>query len=93
MLHRTPEEWARIEARGIDRERLDAFTDEDIAQQAREDGMPIGEDDDVDPAAIRRYRTPLIVRLTRERMNLSQVKFAQPFGVRFGTVRSVGPCR
>jgi hypothetical protein len=48
MLHRTPEEWARIEARGIDRERLDAFTDEDIEQQAREDDMPIGEDDDVD---------------------------------------------
>jgi DNA-binding transcriptional regulator YiaG len=57
------------------------------------DGMPIGEDENVDPAAIRRYRTPLIVRLTRERMNLSQVEFAQPFGVRFGTVRSVGPCR
>jgi DNA-binding transcriptional regulator YiaG len=55
--------------------------------------MPIGEDENVDPAAIRRYRTPLIVRLTRERMNLSQVEFAQPFGVRFGTVRSVGPCR
>ena len=51
MLHRTTEEWARIEARGIDRERLDAFTDEDIEQQAREDGMPIGEDDDVDANA------------------------------------------
>jgi putative transcriptional regulator len=88
MLHRTPEEWARIEARGIDRERLDAFTDEDIEQQAREDGMPIGEDDDVDPAAIRRYRTPRSVRLARERMNLSQVEFAQRFGIRLDTVRS-----
>jgi hypothetical protein len=48
MPHRTPEEWARIEADGIDRERLNAFTDEDIAQQAREDGMPIGEDEIVD---------------------------------------------
>jgi putative transcriptional regulator len=88
MLHRTPEEWARIEARGIDRERLDAFTDEDIEQQAREDGMPIGEDDDVDPAAIRRYRTPRSVRLARERMNLSQLEFAQRFGIRLDTVRS-----
>ena len=88
MLHRTPEEWARIEARGIDRERLDAFTDEDIEQQAREDDMPIGEDDDVDPAAIRRYRTPRSVRLARERMNLSQLEFAQRFGIRLDTVRS-----
>jgi DNA-binding transcriptional regulator YiaG len=50
--------------------------------------MPIGEDDDVDPASNRRYRTPRSVRLARERMNLSLVEFAQRFGIRFDTVRS-----
>ena len=88
MVHGTPEEWARVEAEGVDRERFNALTDEDIARQAREDGMPIEDDDEVDPASIRRYRTPRSVRLARERMNLSQAEFASRFGLRLETVRS-----
>lgn len=90
MVHRTPEEWARVEAEGVDRERFNALTDEDIERQAREDGMPIEDDDEVDPASIRRYRTPRSVRLARERMNLSQAEFASRFGLRLDleTVRT-----
>jgi putative transcriptional regulator len=88
MVHRTPEEWARVEAEGVDRERFNALTDEDIERQAREDGMPIEDDDEVDPASIRRYRTPRSVRLARERMSLSQAEFASRFGLRLETVRT-----
>jgi DNA-binding transcriptional regulator YiaG len=34
------------------------------------------------------HRTPRSVRLVRECMNLSQVEFAQRFGIRLDTVRS-----
>jgi hypothetical protein len=75
-----PNSGPALKPRGIDRERLDAFTDEDMTTSTRQHFVAIG------------HRAAYGSRA--KHMNLSQAEFAQRFGIRVDTVQIAGPsCR
>jgi putative transcriptional regulator len=83
VIEHTAEEIRDFEGT-VDWDKINATTGEDIERQALDDG----DTTDIDPASIRRYRTPFSVRFLRERMNLSQAEFAARFGLRVDIVKN-----
>ena len=69
--------------------RIDALTDEDIARQIAEDPDVAPDMGDVPPEEFRRPGSPTYVdvRKVRERLEMTQERFAATFGISVGTLR------